>query len=110
MAETPEKRTLVDFFERIYGQAQTSVATAEEELGKAVGRLTDAATGQRDEARRQIRELSERVVGQRKEFERTVDEKVRRALERFRLPRRDEIKGLNERLDALTKRLERLKP
>ncbi len=110
MAETPEKRPLVDFFERIYSQAQTSVAVAEDELAKTVGRLTDAATEQRDEARRQIRELSERVVNQRKEFERTVDEKVRGMLERVRVPRRDEIKALNERLDALTKRLERIQP
>lgn len=109
MSDTTEKRTLVEVFERIYSQAQMSVSTAEDELAKALGRLTDAAALQREEARRQIRELSERVVGQRKEFERTVDEKVRGTLERFRLPRREQIKALNDRLDGLAQRLERLK-
>lgn len=91
----------MDFFQQIWSQALTTVAGAEEEAHKLLGRLQGMS---QDEARK----LSERLAGQRKDLERRMDEVVKASVARLKVPRREEVAQLNARLDVLTKRLETL--
>lgn len=91
----------MEFFQHIWSQALTTVAGAEEEAQKLLGRLQGMS---HDEARK----LSERLAGQRKDLERRMEEVVKTSVARLKVPRRDEVAQLNGRLDALTRRLEGL--
>ena len=55
-----------------------------------------------------MNELTERLAAQRKELEQGLDERVRGALQRLRVPRRDEVQALTARVDRVTERLEKL--
>jgi polyhydroxyalkanoate synthesis regulator phasin len=53
-------------------------------------------------------ELAERLAAQRKELEQGLEERVRSALQRLRVPRREEVQALTDRVDRVAERLERL--
>ena len=91
----------MEFFQQIWSQALTTVAGAEEETQKLLGRLQGMS---QDETRK----LAERLASQRKELERRVDDVVKTSVAKLRVPRRDEVAQLNARLDALTRRVEAL--
>lgn len=91
----------MEFFQQIWSQALTTVAGAEEEAHKLLGRFQGMS---HDEARK----LSERLATQRKDLERRMDEVVKASVARLKVPRRDEVAQLNARLDSLSKRLEGL--
>jgi poly(hydroxyalkanoate) granule-associated protein len=61
-----------------------------------------------DEVRRQMAELAERLAAQRKELEQGLEERVRGALQRLRVPRREEVQALAARVDRVAERLEKL--
>lgn len=91
----------MEFFHHIWSQALTTVAGAEDEAQKLLGRLQ--GVGQEES-----RKLSERLTSQRKELEKRMEDVVKTSVSRLKVPRRDEVAQLNARLDALTKRLEGL--
>lgn len=91
----------MEFFQQIWSQALTTVAGAEEEAQKLLGRLQGMS---QEEARK----LSERLATQRKELERRVDEVVKTSVARLQVPSRGEVAQLNARLEGLVRRVEAL--
>lgn len=95
-------------FKEAWSNALAGVNAAEQEAEKVLARIADAAGFSPEDVRRQAREFGERLVNQRREVERAVDEAVRRAANRFRIPSREDIEGLERRLDAVAQRVEQL--
>ncbi len=93
-------------FKEAWSQALTGLNAAEQEAEKVLGKIADAAGFSADDVRRQAREFGERLQGQRRELERAIDEAVKRAASRFRLPSREEIEHLRERVESIAKRIE----
>jgi polyhydroxyalkanoate synthesis regulator phasin len=95
-------------FKEAWSHALASVNAAEEEAGKIVARLADAAGFSPDDVRRHAREFGERLTTQRKELERSIDDAVRRAASRFRIPTREDLDALQKRVEAVAARVEAL--
>jgi poly(hydroxyalkanoate) granule-associated protein len=95
-------------FKEAWSQALVGLNAAEQEAERVIGKIADAAGFTPDDVRRHAREFAERLQLQRREIEKTIDEAVKRAANRFRLPTRDEVEGLRQRVDALAARLEEL--
>ena len=95
-------------FKEAWSHALAGVNAAEEEAGKIIQRLADAAGFSPDDVRRHAREFGERLTTQRKEIERTIDDAVRRAANRFRLPTKEDLDALQKRLDVVSERVEAL--
>ncbi len=100
--------TLPTRFQEAVTQARAGVRSAEREAEKVLGRIADAAGIAPGDVRRRARALGDRLQAGRRELGKTVDETVRRAASRVRLPSRDEVETLRQRVDALTARLEAL--
>lgn len=91
----------MEFFQQIWSQALTTVAGAEEETQKLLGRLQGMS-------QEESGKLTERLATQRKELERRVDEVVKTSVSKLKVPSRAEIAQLNARLETLTRRVEAL--
>jgi len=103
-----DRRPVVEALERMWAQAVTAYSSVEEETARVVQRAQTVAGWSQDEVRRQMGELSERLAAQRKELEQGLEERVRGALQRLRVPRREEVQALTSRVDRVAERLERL--
>jgi polyhydroxyalkanoate synthesis regulator phasin len=106
--EPKDKRPLAEAFERFWSQALATVTNAEEEAGKWVGKVAQAAGWSPEEIKRQVNELGERLSSQRVQAEKGLDEAVKKTLARVKVPRAAELQALNARLDAVSRRLEAL--
>ena len=95
-------------FKEAWSQALVGLNAAEQEAEKVFGKIADAAGFTPEDVRRHAREFAERLQVQRKEIEKTIDEAVKRATSRFRLPTREELEGLRQRVDSLAARVEAL--
>jgi polyhydroxyalkanoate synthesis regulator phasin len=95
-------------FKEAWSHALAGVNAAEEEAGKIIQRLADAAGFSPEDVRRQAREFGERLTTQRREIERTIDDAVRRAANRFRIPTKEDIESLQKRVQAVADRVEAL--
>lgn len=91
-----------------WSQAVVAVNTAEEEVQRFLGRVSDLVEVGPDEARRLANELTERLRTERSELEDRVEAGVRRTLGALRLPSLDDVSHLDARLDRIEERLERL--
>lgn len=95
-------------FKEAWSQALVGLNAAEQEAEKVFGKIADAAGFTPDDVRRHAREFAERLSAQRKEIEKAIDEAVKRATSRFKLPSRDDIDALRQRVEALSARVEEL--
>jgi polyhydroxyalkanoate synthesis regulator phasin len=103
-----DRRPVVEALERMWAQAVTAMSSVEDETARVVQRAQTVAGWSQDEVRRQMNDLTERLVAQRKELEQGLEERVRGALLRLRVPRRDEVQALVTRVDRVAERLEKL--
>jgi polyhydroxyalkanoate synthesis regulator phasin len=101
----PDLQTI---FKEAWSNALAGVNAAEQEAEKVIARLADAAGFSPDDVRRHAREFGERLQAQRREVEKAIDDAVRRAANRFRIPTREDIEGLQKRLDAISERVDAL--
>jgi polyhydroxyalkanoate synthesis regulator phasin len=85
-----------------------AVSTAEDEASKVGARMAEVAGWSQDEVKRQVRELTERLLAQRRALEVNVEEGVKGALAKLRLPRREELMAIGDRLEAANRRIEAL--
>ncbi len=108
MEPSKEKKGLADSLQSVWSQALLAVNSAETEASNLVSKLQSSAQLSQDEVRKQVRELADRLTHQRRDIERRVEEGVRLTLQRVRVPRREEIAGLNARLDTLNRRIDNL--
>lgn len=99
----PDLQTM---FKDALSQARAGVTAAEQGAEKVLGRIADAAGLTPIDVRRHARQLSEKLTAQRRELEKTLDGAVKKATGAFRLPTRDEVAELRERVDAITARLD----
>ena len=95
-------------FKEAWSQALAGVNAAEHEAEKVLVRIADAAGFTPEDVRRHARDFAERLKTQRRDLEKAVDDTVRKAAAKVRLPSRDEVETLKQRVDALTARLEAL--
>ena len=95
-------------FKEAWSQALVGLNAAEQEAEKVIGKIADAAGFTPEDVRRHARDFAERLQSQRKEIEKTIDDAVRRAASKFKLPSRDELDGLRQRVDAIAARLDAL--
>ena len=103
-----DKRPLMEALERMWSQALTAVSSVEDEAARVVQKAQTVAGWSQDEVRRQVGELAERLAAQRRDLERALDERVRGALQRLRIPRREEVQALSSRLRRVADRVEQL--
>ena len=103
-----EKHSVAETFERIWSQALLAVNTAEEEAFRAVQKVAAVAGWSQEEVKRQARDFTERLAGHRKDLEQNVEERVRQALTRMKLPRREELQSFGARLERLSERIQAL--
>jgi polyhydroxyalkanoate synthesis regulator phasin len=101
----PDLQTI---FKEAWSNALAGVNAAEQEAEKVFAKLADAAGFSPDDVRRHAREFGERLQGQRREIEKAIDDAVRRAANRFRIPTKDDIDGLQKRLDVISERVDAL--
>src|SRR6516165_611931 len=100
-----DRRPVVEALERMWAQALTAVSSVEDEAARVVQRAQTVAGWSQDEVRRQ---MGERLAAQRKELEQGLEERVRGALQRLRVPKREEVQALVARVDRVAERLEKL--
>jgi poly(hydroxyalkanoate) granule-associated protein len=93
-------------FKEAWSQALVGLNAAEQEAEKVINKIADAAGFTPEDVRRHAREFAERLQTQRKEIEKTIDEAVKRAASRFKLPSREELDSLRQRVDAIAARVE----
>ncbi len=97
-------------FREAWAQALVSFEAAEQEAQRIVAGLADLAGFSPDDVRRYARDLAETLRLQRRELERSIDDAATRVRAAVRpLPPREEIEGLERRLDALDARIEALR-
>jgi len=99
---------LQGMFREAWSQALLGLSAAEQEAEKVLGRIADAAGFTPEDVRRHARDFGQRLEAQRRDMERSIDEAVRRATGRLRLPSREEVAGLRQRVDELAARLDAL--
>ena len=92
----------------MWAQAVTAMSSVEDEAARVVQRAQTVAGWSQDEVRRQMNDLSERLAAQRRELEQGLEERVRTALQRLRVPRREEVQALTARVDRVAERVEKL--
>jgi len=97
-----------ELFKEAWSQALAGVNAAEQEAEKVFAKLADAAGFTTDDVKRHAREFGERLTVQRREIEKAIDDAVRRAANRFRIPSKEDIDGLQKRLDAIAERVDAL--
>ena len=103
-----DRRPVVEALERMWAQAVTAMSSVEDEAARVVQRAQTVAGWSQDEVRRQMGDLAERLAAQRRELEVGLEERVRGALLRLRVPRREEVQALMARVDRVAERVERL--
>ena len=103
-----DRRPVVEALERMWAQAVTAMSSVEDEAARVVQRAQTVAGWSQDEVRRQMSDLTERLAAQRRELEQGLEERVRGALQRLRVPRRDEVQSLMARVDRVAERVEKL--
>jgi polyhydroxyalkanoate synthesis regulator phasin len=97
-----------EMFKEAWSQALVGLNAAEAEAEKVLARLADAAGFSPEDVKKHAREFGERLTSQRREVEKAIDEAVKKAAARFKLPTRDDIDGLKQRLDQVSERVEEL--
>ena len=103
-----DRRPVVEALERMWAQAVTAMSSVEDEAARVVQRAQTVAGWSQDEVRRQMGDLTERLAAQRRELEQGMEERVRGALQRLRVPRREEVQALMARVDRVAERVEKL--
>lgn len=111
MADRPEneapreKKSLGDYFEKVWGQALLAVSAAEEEAHRTAQKVAQAYGWGQDEVRRQTRVLTERLSQQRREMEKNLEDSVQRALSKVKAPRRESLLEVASRMERIERRI-----
>ena len=95
-------------FKDAWSQALVGLNAAEQEAEKVITKIADSAGFTPEDVRRHARDFGERLQIQRKEIEKAIDDAVKRATSRFKLPSREELDGLRQRVDAIAARVDEM--
>lgn len=107
--KSKEKTTLSDAFREAWSLALAKVEVAEEEVGRILHRAGEAAGLHPEEFRKIAADLRARLAAQHHEFERSVDDGIHRAIGRLKVPRREDLEAIRDRVARAGERLEALR-
>ena len=99
---------LAGYVREAWSQALVAMGDTTEEVQKILSKVAGWVEVGPDEARRLVIELADKLKHERDELEGTVEAAVRRALSPFRLPSREEVAALGERLGEIEQRVDQL--
>jgi polyhydroxyalkanoate synthesis regulator phasin len=99
---------LQEMFKEAWSHALAGVNAAEQEAEKVLTRMADAAGFSPEDVRRHAREFGERLQAQRKELEKAIDEGVKKAATRLQVPTKGDLDAIEQRLAALSTRVDEL--
>lgn len=103
-----DKKPLADILKDAWGQALLAVDAAEEEAQKLLHRLGDLVDVKPDDARKVAGEFAERLNKQRAALEKSLEDGMKRALARVRIPSREDLQDLQDRVEKLDARLKEI--
>lgn len=95
-------------FKEAWTQALVGLDAAEQEAEKVFNKVAGVAKFDPAEVRRLSRDFAGRLQAQRQEIEKTLERAVKRAGTRLKLPSRDELDQLRQRVDAIAARVDAL--
>ena len=120
MAKKKEKNLAKDLqasAHQIWLAGLGALAVAEEEGGKVFKSLVEKGEGMEERGKKGLQDVSKRMKSAKgkaeKELEKlgdSFDDRVAGALNRLGVPTRSEVKKLIDRVEALTKKVDQLKP
>lgn len=99
------RRRLTEFVTEAWSQALLAVNTAEDDVQRIVGRVAHWVEMRPDETRRLVVDLAERLRSERAQLENAIETAIVGALAPLRLPTRDDLALLDQRLRSLEARL-----
>lgn len=115
-AENVEKSSLVNLAHRVLLAGVGAVGLAQDEVEEFVDRLVDRGQMAEDEGKKVVRDVLEK---RKKLFERRseslkrggseLEQRVAEVVDKLNIPSKDEIEALNDKITALTKKLDELK-
>lgn len=115
-AESVEKSSLVNLAHRVLLAGVGAVGLAQDEVEEFVDRLVERGQIAEDDGKKVVRDVLEK---RKKLFERRsesvkhvgseLEQRVADAVDRLNIPSKDEIEALNDKITALTKKLDELK-
>lgn len=97
-----------EIFKEAWSHALAGVNAAEQEAEKVFSRVADAAGFSPEDVRRHAREFGERLQAQRKELEKAIDDGVKKAATRLQVPTKGDLDAIEQRLTALTAKVDEL--
>jgi polyhydroxyalkanoate synthesis regulator phasin len=97
-----------EMFKEAWSHALAGVNAAEQEAEKVFNRVADVAGFSPEDVRRHAREFGERLQAQRKELEKAIDEGVKKAANRLQVPSKGDLDAIEQRLTALTTKVDEL--
>ena len=95
-------------FKEAWSHALAGVNAAEQEAEKVFNRVADVAGFSPEDVRRHAREFGERLQAQRKELEKAIDDGVKKAANRLQVPTKGDLDAIEQRLTALSTKVEEL--
>jgi len=103
MTETnpQESRKVADVLKDAWSQALLAVDAAEEEAQKLLSRLSGLVEVAPQDARKVANDFAERLAKQRAAIEHGLEEGVKKALNRFRIPSKEDVEALSARVEKL---------
>lgn len=115
-AESVEKSPLVNLAHKVLLAGVGAVGLAQDEVEEFIDRLVDRGQIAEDEGKKVVRDVLDK---RKKLFERRADaarhvggdleQRVAEAIDRLNIPTKDEIEALNDKITALTRKLDELK-
>ncbi len=109
MEERKEGQNVSAWFRDAWGQALAAVSSAEEEAQKLLHKAGGMVGWNPDEVVRQARDFGDRLNRQRKELEKTVEDRVKKAVGKLKVPRREDLDAIRARIEKLSSRIDALK-
>lgn len=100
---------MVDAAHKVFLAGVGAVALAQDETGELFGRLVERGETVEKEGREALKKARERRVEKVDEAEEELDRRVEKLLRRMNMPTQSDIKKLDEKISALTKKVDELK-
>jgi polyhydroxyalkanoate synthesis regulator phasin len=105
---TAIREAVRETFKGAWSQALVGLDAAEQEAEKVFNKVAEVAKLDAAEVRRLSRDFAGRLQAQRAELEKTLESAVKRAGAKLKLPSREEVDQLRQRVEAISARVDAL--
>jgi polyhydroxyalkanoate synthesis regulator phasin len=103
-----DKWTWIDILRTPILASVGAFSIAEEGIEKFVKELVERGEASEKEGKKLVEDFRKRTKKNRKDFESGTDERIEKALKKFRLPSKKDVDSLTRKLERLEKRVDRL--